>query len=111
VYETIDLNSVFIDLGLAVEFAENLDFLLGAKLWNVSGNAYVNERNIFNTIDGFGVDSYDFTENTYAAGLRFRFNERNILSAQYQVVDIKHADDALIDYGISQFTLLYSLSF
>lgn len=111
VYETVDLNSVFIDAGLSFEFSQNLDLLLGAKLWSVSGNAYTNERNIFNAIDDFGIENYDFVENTYAAGLRYRFNDRNILSGQYQLFNIEHANDALVDYGISQFTLLYSLSF
>ena len=110
-YEKSNLSSTFIDLGLSWEFADKLDLLLGAKLWTINGNAFVNERNRFNAIENFDIVEYDFVENTYAFGLQYRFNKKNILSAQYQVFDIDHKDVSLIDYGTSQFTLLYSLSF
>ena len=111
VYETVDLNSMLIDAGLTYEFGKQLDLLLGAKLWSVEGNAYLNERNRFNSIENFDIVSYDFVENTMAAGLRYRFSPTNTLSAQYQLFNIEHQDAALADYGISQFTFLYSLSF
>lgn len=108
-YEKVDLNSTFIDAGLTWEFVEKLDLMVGAKLWMVNGNAFVNERNPFNTIENFDIVNYDFTENTYAFGLRYRFNENNVLSSQYQVLDIKNNNNYQLDYGISQFTFLYSL--
>jgi hypothetical protein len=85
--------------------------LLGAKLWNVSGNAFVNERNRYNTVENFDIVELDFVENTYAGGLRYRFNENNSVTAQYQLFEIAHADEQMADYGMSQFTFLLSLSF
>jgi hypothetical protein len=111
VFETVDLGSVFIDAGLSWEFANRLDLMAGAKIWQVSGNAFVNERNRFNTIENFDIVDYDFTENTYAAGIRYRFKGRNALSAQFQRSAIAHADDAIADYGIDQFTILFNLNF
>ncbi|MFT4680070.1 MAG: hypothetical protein ACI84C_001364 [Flavobacteriales bacterium] len=110
-YETAKLNSTLIDLGLSVEFLTKLDLLLGAKLWNVSGNAFVNERNRYNTVENFDIVELDFVENTYAGGLRYRFNENNSVTAQYQLFEIAHADEQMADYGMSQFTFLLSLSF
>lgn len=110
-YETAKLNSTLIDLGLSLEFVTNLDLLLGAKLWSVSGNAFINERDRYNTIENFDIVDIDFVENTYAGGLRYRFNEKNSLAAQYQLFQIDQADDQLVDYGMSQFTFLLSLSF
>ena len=111
VYEKVDLNSTLIDAGLSIEFLHKLDFLLGAKLWSVKGNAYIDERNPYNSVENFDIVSYDFSENTYAVGLRYRFNDKNILSAQYQTNSIKHKTNTSVDYGISQFTFLYSLFF
>jgi len=111
VFEAIDLNSTFADIGLSLEFVDNFDILAGAKLMNVEGNAFVNQRNRFNLIENFNVVNYDFTENTLAAGLRYRFNDDNIISAQFQRFNINHQDDALVDYGISQFNFLFSSFF
>ncbi len=110
-YETANLNSTLFDLGLSVEFVKGMDLMLGAKLWNVHGNAFVNERDRYNTIENSDIIELDMVENTYAGGLRYRFNEKNSLSAQYQLFEIKHGDDQLADYGMSQFTFLLSLSF
>lgn len=110
-YEKGNLNSTFIDAGISWEFAKKLDLLVGAKLWRVNGIAYVNERNQFNTIINFDVVNYDFTENTYAAGIRYRFSDKNTLSAQYQLFDVNHKTTNSINYGISQFSFLYSLFF
>lgn len=110
-FEKVDLNSLLIDLGMTCEFAENLDLLFGAKLWTVSGNAFINERNRFNAIQDFDIVEYDFTENTVAGGLRYRFSENNMLTAQYQIFNIEHQDDDVADYGISQFTILFNMKF
>lgn len=111
IYEKIKLNSTFIDAGVSWEFAKQLDFLVGAKIWMVKGNTYVNERNQYNAIENFDIFDYNFSENTYATGLRYRFSDKNTLSAQYQFFDIKHNNTNSINYGISQFTFLYSLFF
>jgi hypothetical protein len=110
-YEKGNLNSTFIDAGISWEFAKKLDLLVGTKLWLVNGTAYVNQRNQFNTVVNFDVIDYHFTENTYAAGMRYRFSDKNTLSVQYQVFDIQHKQSNSVDYGISQFSFLYSLFF
>lgn len=110
-FESVDLSSTLIDAGISWEFAPQLDLLLGAKLWNVSGTAFINERDIYNSIVDFDIVQFDFVENTMAGGLRYRFNPKNTLSLHYQIYDLQHAEDAWVDYGISQFNILYSLSF
>ena len=110
-YEKVNLSSVLIDGGISLEFAKNFDLLLGAKLWTVNGNEFYNQRNAYNTIENFNAINYNFIENTYAGGLRYRFNEKNQLSAQYQLFSVNHSDANLIDYGIGQFNILFSLFF
>jgi hypothetical protein len=111
VFEVVALSSTFVDLGLSYELVESFDILIGAKIWSVKGNEFNNDRNQFNNIVNFNVVNYGFNENTYAAGLRYRFSDKNILSAQYQINNIKHTTGVSPDYGISQFTFLYSLLF
>jgi hypothetical protein len=110
-FEKLNLTSTLIDAGLSFEFMKKFDLLAGAKVWMVKGNEYNNARNVYNTITNFQPINYNFTENTYAAGLRYRFNDKNQLSAQYQFFDIKHKDKNLVNYGIGQFNLLFSLFF
>lgn len=111
VFEAVDLTSTMLDLGLTFEIAENLDILGGAKMWMVSGNELYNVRNVYNTVENFNILTLDFSENVYAGGLRYRFSETNTLSAQYQMFNIDHNTAGDVDYGISQFTILYSLFF
>ncbi len=110
-YEQINLQSVFGDVGMSIEIAKKLDLLFGAKLWSTSGTAFVNERNVYNTIVDFDIVNYDFEESVIAAGIQYRFNEHNVLSTHFQKFNISHASENLTDYGMSQFTILYNLFF
>ncbi len=110
-FDIVNLNSSLIDFGLSYEFASKLDLLLGAKIWIVEGVDFMNERNQYNIVDDFTPVEFRFTENTYAAGLRYRFNNENTLSMQYQMFNIQHKDENIADYGINQFNILYSLFF
>jgi hypothetical protein len=110
-FEQINLGSMMVDAGLSLEVVDNLDLMGGLKLWRAKGNALIDLRNRYNTIENFDIVDYDFWENAYAGGVRYRFNPRNALSAQYQVFNIRHLDASETDYGISQFTILFSLAF
>ncbi len=110
-YEKIKLASTLIDLGLSVRLVGKLDLLLGAKYFKAAGNEFVNIRNAFNTITDLTTISMDFTETTLAGGFRYKFSEKNQLLLNYQLHQIKDNKPLGINYGISQFNILYTLSF
>lgn len=110
-YEKIKLASTLIDLGLSVRLVGKLDLLLGAKYFKAAGNEFVNTRNAFNTITDLTPISMDFTETTLAGGFRYKFSEKNQLLLNYQLHQIKDNKPLGINYGISQFNILYTLSF
>lgn len=110
-YEKIALTNMLIDAGLTFEFIENFDLLVGAKMWSFKGNEFSTSRNAYNEVDDFTEIDFDFSENTIAMGLRYRFNESTALSAQYQTFQIDDRSAADFDYGISQFNILYNMFF
>ena len=110
-YEEVDLTSMLIDAGLSLEFLENFDLLVGAKLWSVNGNEYYIIRNRYNTVTDFTAVDYNFNENTYAAGLRYRFSNETSLSAQYQTFMLNDKSNNSVDYNINQFNILYNMFF
>ena len=86
----------------------NIEVVALSRRGNIDGTKKNATRHLLLDV---GKTEINFTENIYAAGLRYRFNDKNSLSAQYQVYDIKHKNDLGINYGISQFNILYSLFF
>ena len=110
-YEKVDLKSTLLEAGLTLEFVENFDLLIGAKLWSFNGNEYLTDRNNYNTVIDFYTLDYNFTENTIATGLRYRFSDETSLSAQYQAYKLDDKNEGGIDYGISQFNILYNMIF
>jgi hypothetical protein len=111
VYEKINLSSTLIDLGLSVTLIGNLDVLVGMKYFSAKGNEFINLRNVFNTVNDFRAVEMDFTETTLACGLRYKFSEKNQLLINYQQHQLKNRDNKGINYGISQFNILYTLTF
>lgn len=111
VFEKVNFNSMIIDLGLSIELVKNFDLLLGAKYFQAQGNEFAIERNDFNTVNNLRALDINFTEVTLAAGLRYQFSETNNLLINYQLHQIKNKNNLGIDYGISQFNILYRLTF
>jgi len=110
-FEKINFSSMLIDLGLAVQIVKNFDLLLGAKYLQAQGNEFMIERNAFNTVNNLRAMDINFSEVTLAGGLRYKFSETNNLLINYQAHQIKHKANLGVDYGISQFNILYRLTF
>jgi hypothetical protein len=111
VFEEINLSSTLIDLGLSFNIVDQLDLMVGMKYFQAKGNEFMIERNAFNTVQDFRPMDIDFSEFTSALGLRYRFSETNHLLVNYQNHNITHRGNAGTNYGISQFNILYRLTF
>jgi hypothetical protein len=110
-YEKVNLSSTFIDAGLTIEFVEKLNFLAGLKFWQASGNEFINQRDRYNTIIDFTPTQINFSEYTYAVGLKYDFSKKNMLAAQYEMYSVKHQNNLGTNYGINTFNILYRLTF
>lgn len=111
VFEEIKLASTLVDLGLSFNIVNQLDLMLGMKYFQAEGNEFMIDRNIFNAVQDFRPMDIDFTEFTSAIGLRYRFSETNHLLVNFQNHNITHRGSAGTNYGISQFNILYRLTF
>jgi hypothetical protein len=111
VFEKINLSSTLIDFGLSVNLVGKLDILFGAKYFQAKGNEFITQRNAFNTVNNFQAIDLDVSETTFAAGLRYKFSEKNQLLVNYQNHQLKNKTTGGINYGISQFNILYTLTF
>ena len=111
VFEEINLSSTLIDLGLSFNIVDQLDLMVGMKYFQAKGNEFMIERNAFNAVQDFRPMDIDFSEVTSAFGLRYRFSETNHLLVNYQNHNITHRGNAGTNYGISQFNILYRLTF
>lgn len=110
-FETINFASTLVDLGLSFNIIDKLDFLVGMKYFQAKGNEFITERNVFNTVNDFRPVNIDFTETTSALGLRYKFTEQNQLLINFQQHNINFRSGLGTNYGISQFNILYTLTF
>lgn len=111
VFETVNFSSTLIDLGLSINIIDQLDFLMGFKYFQAKGNEFIIDRNAFNTVVDFRPVNIDFTETTSALGLRYKFSEKNQLLVNFQQHNINFRNNLGTNYGISQFNILYTLTF
>lgn len=111
VFEKVNFNSTLIDLGLSFELVKNFDVLFGAKFLRAKGNEFMIERNVFNTVNNLRAVDIDFNETILAGGLRYKFSEKNQLLINYQAHNIRNGGNLGVDYGMSQFNILYVLNF
>ena len=68
-------------------------------------------RNFYNQIIDFEPIKINFTERILACGLQYDFGQGNALSLQYQNFIITDNTFNNINYGISEFVILFSLKF
>ncbi|MAW64841.1 MAG: hypothetical protein CMD18_01460 [Flavobacteriales bacterium] len=110
-YEKISLSSNFLDAGLSYEFIPKLNLLFGVKVWQAKGNENLIIRDEFNTVIDFDAIDINFRESIVAGGFKYDFDKKNTLTIQYQNFKLKNSSVNRIDYGISEFIILYSLNF
>ncbi len=110
-YEKISLTSNFLDAGLSYEFIPKLNLLFGVKVWQAKGNENLTIRDEFNTVIDFEAIDINFKESIVAAGFKYDFDKKNTLTLQYQNFQLKNSSVNRVDYGISEFIILYSLNF
>ena len=110
-FEQIDFSSTLLDLGLSFNIVDKLDLLLGMKYFQAQGNEFLIERNVFNTVNDFRPVDINFSEVVSAVGLRYKFSEMNQLLLNFQQHNINHKNNLGTNYGISQFNILYTLTF
>ena len=111
-FEQVDLTSLILEAGLAVEVYERLDVLLGYKRRASEGRDYIPQIENFNDVRDFpGPFVTDDRETLAGAGLRYRFGPGVYLTVQYQ--SFAASDDATPedDYEIGQVFALYSMTF
>jgi hypothetical protein len=110
-YEDIDLSTSLIDFGVEYEFTNKFDILLGAKMLGATGNEFLADRDLNNTITDFTEVEYDDSELMLGAGLRYRFTETNYLSAHWFNFDYTDNKTDVNNYNISQFAILFTMKF
>jgi hypothetical protein len=107
----INFNSNLMDLGIAAEVWDKVDFLVGTKLLIANGNEYYTTRNEFNQISALTPFSLKLKEYIYSAGIRIRFREGSIFNVAYNVSQYKNSNVSDLNYNISQLFVNFTLRF
>jgi hypothetical protein len=107
----INFNSNLMDLGIAAEVWDRVDFLVGTKLLIANGNEYYTTRNEFNQISALTPFNLKLKEYIYSAGIRIRFREGSIFNVAYNVSQYKNSNVSDLNYNISQLFVNFTLRF
>lgn len=110
-FEQINLSSSLLDAGLSYQIAGDMFLLLGLKSWSAKGNEFIQSRDDFNRFVDFESIQINAQESSVASGLQYNFNTRNSLSLVYELYALENKIEGNINYGISQFNLLFNLYF
>lgn len=111
-FEQTDLSSTMIDLGAEAELVEGFDLLLGARLFNSQGFEYLPVVNsTTQQVLTFSELEVDLAETLIGAGLRYRFNDKNFLTLQWQRFSWEDKRNIAADYDLNQFGIIYSMKF
>ena len=68
-------------------------------------------RDEFNNVIDFNAIDINFSETVLATGFKYDFDKKNTLTLQYQNFNLQNNSTNGVDYGISEFIILYSLFF
>lgn len=110
-FEQINLTSNLWDAGISYQIVKDLFFLLGLKSWSARGNEFIQSRDDYNRIIDFESIQINALESSWASGLQYNFSDKNALSVLYQGYSLENRLEGSINYGISQFNILFNLYF
>jgi hypothetical protein len=108
--EKIDLTSNLIDAGLEVEVLKRFDLLGGAKFLMADGNEFLQVANKYNDIS-FSPVAINSNQTLIALGLKYRFSTTTYITLQNHMFKFDDKNDALADYSINHFLILFNMNF
>jgi hypothetical protein len=109
--EDVSFNSTRLQSGIEVEVTKGFDVLAGVILLDSEGGDFIALRDGYTQIDFFEKTEFNIKQETYAAGLRYRFQKNIYLCGLYQ--SSKYADRSGImpGYTVNQFAIIYNMTF
>lgn len=109
--EDVSLKTTRLQGGVEVEISKGLDLLGGVVQLNSSGSDFIADRDDYTEIDFFERVDYDLLQQTFAGGLRFRFEKNIYICALYQSSRYNDRTKSMPGFTINQFALIYNMTF
>jgi len=110
-FQTIDLRSTLLEIGLDYELFTNFSLLTGCKFWQAKGNEFQTVLAGFNQPFNYNLYEVNESEMLLAAGVQYNFNRNIYLNAQYNLSAWTNQLNNSQSYTISRFLLVYSMEF
>jgi hypothetical protein len=108
----VNLTATTLDLGLDLEFAEQLDLLIGWKQFNAKGNEVIEKRDQFNVItSSYSLVKYDWNESILAIGGKYRLSPISYMALNYLVPTFGNGLNDNFNYSYSQVFFNLTLGF
>ncbi|MFN5319559.1 MAG: hypothetical protein ACK5CY_12030, partial [Bacteroidia bacterium] len=107
----INLKTSSMSAGIEFEILPAFDLMAGYQVIRYAGSDFTAIRNEYSEIINFREFDIDGMEQIIAYGARYRFSEKTFVSAQVNSFRAENKTDAIADYRINQFMLLFQLKF
>jgi hypothetical protein len=108
----VDLSTNVIGAGIEAEIAPQFDIVAGIQLHSFSGFEFESVRDVYGQIVNFDELMADGSQQMYGAGIRFRFNEKVYLMAQWNSFEYTDASvETIPDYKINDLAMIFSMKF
>jgi hypothetical protein len=108
--ENMDLTSNQYTLGLRYELFSNFEVMVGYIHQSSNGFDYLSARNFYSEVTYFNRNDYKMNQEMTAAGIRYNFNPRTYLCLLYQQSKFTDKLNALTDFSMNQFGIIYNIS-
>ncbi|MFM7729633.1 MAG: hypothetical protein ACKO6L_01200 [Flavobacteriales bacterium] len=106
----VDLTTRLASLGWECEISDGFQVMLGWMWLQAKGFDFLSQRALDEQVVTFQEWTVNTRQQIAAAGLRYTFNERSFLTVQYQQA-YHRSQEANNQYGLSQWMLLYQITF
>jgi hypothetical protein len=106
----VSLSSLLADIGGSLEVMQNLDLMMGVKLFQANGNDYLSRRNEYGELVDLPVYLVDETHGIYAAGVRYNFREDIYLQLNGNWISVQDRVGTLPKYQIQRFLIVFNMN-
>ncbi len=108
--EQVSLTSILADVGMSAEVVQNLEVIVGMKMFQAQGNEYRSQRNFYGELVDLPVYLVDETHGIFAAGLRYNFRDDIYLQLSGNWINVHDQVSTLPKYQIQRFLLVFNMN-
>jgi hypothetical protein len=109
-FEKIDFSSILYSGSISYELIKNFKIIAGAKVFTAKGNEFIDERDMYDQINGYSNNTYDSKETILIGGIQHHFTDDIYFTMQYNQFNVLDKTNTYDEFSMGRLIFMFNMN-